>query len=281
MAYPRRSHTIIWVSRCSKRRFHASHSSSRPTFPSTCLSPDQPGYGQVVSNGTGRRRARRNTQPVAPIASAAVRDHRTSWTVVTGAPSVSTSAPHYGQQAGPPMYPAHQMYPPPDPHSYSRAHPPTTWRHPPAHSPSIASMPPSSAASRSPTYREHSHPRYSPYPSSASSRHRRHSGSSGDPPSIDIPLQNRRLDAEQHDRVPESISLPPIQSASQPRSNFTQPPYALPPISTLEPSRGGHPNNSAEVLRRLRMDDESISDDERRKEEQRVRARSVSTSQYK
>ncbi|TDL25555.1 DNA-binding domain of Mlu1-box binding protein MBP1 [Rickenella mellea] len=31
-----------------------------PTFPSTCLSPDQPGYGQVVTNTSGRRRVRRN-----------------------------------------------------------------------------------------------------------------------------------------------------------------------------------------------------------------------------
>jgi hypothetical protein len=88
---------------------------SSPTFPSTCLSPDQPGYGQVVSNGTGRRRARRNTQPVAPIASAAAREHKTSWTVVTGAPAANSSAAHYGQSTAP-LYPAPQMYPPPDAH---------------------------------------------------------------------------------------------------------------------------------------------------------------------
>ena len=39
-----------------------------PTFPSTCLSPDQPGYGQVVSNPKIRRRGRRSTLPM-PIAS--------------------------------------------------------------------------------------------------------------------------------------------------------------------------------------------------------------------
>ncbi|KAF7375641.1 Transcriptional repressor XBP1 [Mycena sanguinolenta] len=33
-----------------------------PTFPSTCLSPDQPGYGQVVAS-SGRRRARRHPPP--------------------------------------------------------------------------------------------------------------------------------------------------------------------------------------------------------------------------
>ncbi|KAJ7651416.1 transcription regulator HTH, apses-type DNA-binding domain-containing protein, partial [Roridomyces roridus] len=37
-----------------------------PTFPSTCLSPDQPGYGQVVASA-GRRRARRShIQPLVP-----------------------------------------------------------------------------------------------------------------------------------------------------------------------------------------------------------------------
>ncbi|CCO28941.1 Transcriptional repressor XBP1 AltName: Full=XhoI site-binding protein 1 [Rhizoctonia solani AG-1 IB] len=33
-----------------------------PTFPSTCLSPDQPGYGQVVAT-SGKRKSRRTVQP--------------------------------------------------------------------------------------------------------------------------------------------------------------------------------------------------------------------------
>lgn len=36
-----------------------------PTFPSTCLSPDQPGYGQIVNNH-GRRRSRRPATAPAP-----------------------------------------------------------------------------------------------------------------------------------------------------------------------------------------------------------------------
>ncbi|CAK5269957.1 unnamed protein product [Mycena citricolor] len=36
-----------------------------PTFPGTCLSPDQPGYGQIVAN-SGRRRARRVVPPPPP-----------------------------------------------------------------------------------------------------------------------------------------------------------------------------------------------------------------------
>jgi hypothetical protein len=254
----------------------------RPTFPSTCLSPDQPGYGQVAPNGTGRRRARRNTQPVAPIASAAAREHRTNWTVMTGAPTATSSSTHYGQQAGP-LYSAPQMYPPPEPHSYSRAHPPTTWRHPSTHSPSTASLPPPSLTSSSPTYREHSRSRYSPYPGHSSSLHRKRSTSSLESPSTDIPsiLHGRRSDNEHVRRLSDPITLPPIQPTSQPRGNFTQPPYALPPISTLEDSRGSQPNNSAEVLRRLRMDDASNPDEERRNEEQRARARSMSASMYK
>ncbi|KAK2467240.1 hypothetical protein APHAL10511_000789 [Amanita phalloides] len=61
-----------------------------PTFPSTCLSPDQPGYGQVVNTGSGRRRARRpatapNPSPIAPMILPDLRDNpaHPSWTVVT------------------------------------------------------------------------------------------------------------------------------------------------------------------------------------------------------
>ncbi|KAL5526692.1 hypothetical protein ACEPAF_8417 [Sanghuangporus sanghuang] len=35
-----------------------------PTFPSTCLSPDQPGYGQILGNQPGRRRGRRAAVPL-------------------------------------------------------------------------------------------------------------------------------------------------------------------------------------------------------------------------
>ncbi|KAF8725243.1 hypothetical protein AX14_008213 [Amanita brunnescens Koide BX004] len=62
-----------------------------PTFPTTCLSPDQPGYGQVVNTGPGRRRSRRPaTAPnLSPAASMHLHDPRDnpshpSWTVVTG-----------------------------------------------------------------------------------------------------------------------------------------------------------------------------------------------------
>lgn len=174
------------------------------------------------------------------------------------------------------MYPSSQMYHPSDAHAYSRAHPPTTWRHSPSHSPSLAPMPPSNG------YRERTHPRYAPYP--GQTLHRKPSGSSGGSPSLDIPalsLHDRRSPVEHRGRMPEPITLPPIQSTTQARGSFTQPPYALPPISTLEHSRGGQPNNSAEVLRRLKMDDESNSEDERRHDDSKARGRSMSASVYR
>lgn len=264
---------------------------NRPTFPSTCLSPDQPGYGQVVANGTGRRRARRNTQPVAPIASAPVpiEQRGTSWTVMTGAPGTSAS---YGGQAS---YSPQHTYHPSDPHGHARAHPPATWRHPSTttHSPSMASASrsPSMVApvSNSTAYRDlpqSSRSRYSPYPTQATV-HRKHSGSSVGSPSIDIPamsIHDRHTHAHPHARHHEQFNLPPIQTGNiQPRGaggNFTQPPYALPPISTLEHSRTNNSLSSAEVLRRLRMDD-NLSNQDRERNEERARARSMSTSIYK
>lgn len=177
------------------------------------------------------------------------------------------------------LYPSPPMYHPSDAHAYSRghAHPPSTWRNSPTHSPSLASIPSSSHMTNSPTYsRERSHARYSPYPGQSSTLHRRHSGSSGGSPHLDA----RGGPPVEHRRLPESIILPPIQPTSQRGGSFTQPPYSLPPISTLEHSRGARPSNSAEVLRRLKMDDESNSEDERRHDES-SRSRPHSASMYK
>ena len=50
-----------------------------PTFPSTCLAPDQPGYGQVVPTGQKTRRVRRPLRtPIMEMPRAP-----TSWKVVT------------------------------------------------------------------------------------------------------------------------------------------------------------------------------------------------------
>lgn len=45
----------LWLTVVLTERLH------RPTFPDTCLSPDQPGYGQVVVGGGNRRRRRAAT----------------------------------------------------------------------------------------------------------------------------------------------------------------------------------------------------------------------------
>nr|GAT50504.1 predicted protein [Mycena chlorophos] len=50
-----------------------------PTFPSTCLSPDQPGYGQVVASSGVRRRARRT--------------HQMPLSMSVGSPALSTATP--------------------------------------------------------------------------------------------------------------------------------------------------------------------------------------------
>lgn len=56
-----------------------------PTFPTTCLSPEQPGYGQVIANGGGRRRARRNNhfQSTGPF-STGTPGLQAGWTVISG-----------------------------------------------------------------------------------------------------------------------------------------------------------------------------------------------------
>lgn len=226
-----------------------------------------------MTNGTGRRRARRVTQPVVPATTAAPLEHRSSWTVMTGAPSASSSAA-YGN-----VYPA-PPYHRPDEHAYSRAHPPTTWRQQHTQSPSMASISPSI----SPKYREQPRARYSPYPSQSQTIHRKNSAPSGHSPSLDIPalsLRDRNSDSELRPRRAEQINLPPIHTSSHSRGSSGQSSYALPPISTLEHSRGNHSLSSAEVLRRLKMDDDVSSEEERRNEEQKFRARSMSTPSFR
>jgi hypothetical protein len=73
-----------------------------PTFPSTCLSPDQPGYGQIVNSGHGRRRSRRPaTAPnPSPTASMILQDPlrgdpgHPSW--AASSPNIPQKGPHLG-----------------------------------------------------------------------------------------------------------------------------------------------------------------------------------------
>lgn len=228
-----------------------------PTFPSTCLSPDQPGYGQVVSTASGRRRSRRNNQTVAP-APPVPRDSQTSWAIPAAGPSAHTStSAHYppGQPASLPS----MVYR--DPASYSHPQP--------------TSLPLHISSSASPIMRERSvRSRYSPYPPS-----RKPSVATSDSISLDIPsisLQDMHYDSRNGKLPGDQIVLPPIQPLAPPRHiNTTS--YALPPISALEDLRGISTHDSAAVLERLKMDD-GYTADARHEVTQWPRQRSVSTS---
>ena len=181
---------------------------NRPNFPSTCLSPDQPGFGQVIPSGQVRRRSRKSAQnsimQVSPSPN--------SWTVVTTNSAPVAENPQWSFRPSDYPYSANQplagdiaSYGP----SRVQGHPPTAYRRP---IPSSTAKLCLSVNTRSLSYPE--------LPSSYN-----------EPP----------------------VRLPPIQSAGDmsPKS-----PYALPPISAMEDLRGCVPQDSAAVLRRLRMEDD-------------------------
>ncbi|KAF5379681.1 hypothetical protein D9615_005806 [Tricholomella constricta] len=209
-----------------------------PTFPSTCLSPDQPGYGQVVASGPNRRRARRNTQ--APSTMHAPREAHTNWTVVTpNDPGNSRQAQASSQYLHTAFYPPNR-----DVHFHQQQHP------------SGRNSPESPA---SPTSTSRSSVRYSPYSSHAPHPPtRRLSTDSRSQLSLDIPSLSLRDGSQPPQPRPrgqelQHITLPPIKAPADPGQSRS--PYALPPISAMEDLRGLHANDSAAVLRRLKSDD--------------------------
>ncbi|KAH9070822.1 transcription regulator HTH, apses-type DNA-binding domain-containing protein [Lactarius deliciosus] len=218
-----------------------------PTFPTTCLSPEQPGYGQVIANGSGRRRARRsNHVQSAGMVSTGSSGPQAGWTIISG-----PSYPHEIGQASPPQF-SHQIASP-----FAN---PSTW---PAQHQKIESTPsPTDTLSidggvdRLSLTRERSHnARYSPYP-----------GTSGPanapfPPNVSSPVGpsrssfsdasgftgSRRVSAQE-----ERIKLPPLQPPTAARASG-QAPISLPPISSwAAPSQF---NDSRAVLQRLRASD--------------------------
>ncbi|KAJ3743902.1 hypothetical protein DFH05DRAFT_1492911 [Lentinula detonsa] len=203
-----------------------------PTFPSTCLSPTQPGYGQVVASAPGRRRAPRKSS--LPNVSTTT---NSAWSVVTPHTSEGSFEPR--SSALPPS--AYTSYPPRyvpySAHSegYQQEILPTSDRH-------SLSLPPS-------TQRDRAHSRYAPYPDPS-------------PPPTSKPLNQEKSlalqipSAEYTKRSSHDITLPPISPAASNRygANST---YALPPISALEDLRGVDVNDSAAVLRRLSQNDEA------------------------
>ncbi|KAH0833367.1 hypothetical protein J3R83DRAFT_12468 [Lanmaoa asiatica] len=216
-----------------------------PTFPGTCLSPDQAGYGQVVSTPSGRRRPRRTNQSAAPISSTSLSQPPWSSTIpVLSGPSEHATPYHRADQdTSPHIYNAPYSYPPPRQLPDARVSSPMQRGQQP------------SPGSTSPLVRERSlRSRYSPYPSSVVA-HRKDSSESM---SLDIPsisLHDPVPDPRSNGRFPgDEIKLPPIQPLAPPR-HVSNPSYALPPISALEDLRGVSSQDSAAVLERLKMDD--------------------------
>ena len=205
--------------------------SSRPTFPSTCLSPDQPGYGQVVPTGQGRRRARRTTQtsvmqmPRAP----------SGWTVVTPSTNIPVS-PASGRDVPSSLHPVSLR-----PVDYPMSSPYGTHGHP--HSPALSVA----GSSRDNTMYLSSYGGHPP------SSYRKLS----DPGRMSLSLDTRSLAVRESSSEPplkDDIKLPPIKTPSA--SDSGDSPYALPPISAMEDLRGSITQDSAAVLQRLRMEDD-------------------------
>ena len=220
-------------------------SARRPTFPSTCLSPDQPGYGQVVNPAPGKRRTRRHREVAR--AEAAAQD----WTII------SPAVPHPGDEPAQGTLDGLFTYQPRRPADSESRHHMTnsgssvelympygkTQAYP---TPSSVSPPPLDAltAKQLSLSCSPSSSRYAPYPSplspgqyasraSPAGEHRRGSGSS----------------------ISEDIRLPPLvvpdRGGTDRRTSIS-----LPPISTMDSPQRGRCDDSAAVLRRLQSPDE-------------------------
>jgi len=216
-----------------------------PTFPSTCLAPDQPGYGQVVPTGQKTRRVRRPLRtPIMEMPRAP-----TSWKVVT--PSVNMVAPGNA----PPYHPAnarssdyHMTSPSYSIHSQIRGSTPSDIRPSPI---TISGNPKSGSNVES-----HRFGGYNSYPLSA---YRNTTPLPPPPPSSKAGLS---LDTSSEPRLKEEFNLPPIQAPDSNSSSSS--PYTLPPISSMEEIRNVALQDSAAVLRRLRMDDDGYNKAEER-----------------
>ncbi|GLB44733.1 putative DNA-binding domain of Mlu1-box binding protein MBP1 [Lyophyllum shimeji] len=237
-----------------------------PTFPSTCLSPDQPGYGQVVASGPNRRRARRSTQTSSSVHTP--RDAQANWTVVTPNDPSNSRPPHSSSYLHTAFYPPNRDV----------VHFHHSYQHPapPHHGPNLPESP------ASPAITSRSSVRYSPYSSHAPYPARRPSSDVRSRLTLDIPSLSLRDNSHPphsrpRDQIMERITLPPILAPSEPDESKS--PYALPPISAMEDLRGLHANDSAAVLRRLKSDEPSPPETSRHSD--LWRRRSFSSQPYR
>lgn len=216
----------------------------RPTFPSTCLSPDQPGYGQVVSPGSGRRKNRRTYAP--PAAAEPQQD----WTIISPTTAQPHAANHLSNVSGPSsVYQPRRLLTHAQEYSLPQSNESSVQLHMPypTQQPTMTSVPPTSYGpgpsrasqpSPSPTAR----PRYSPYQSPL------HISASA------VVSPSSRASATFDDG--HNIRLAPIREVGDSRSERRNSTVSLPPISTLDGFRQGPCDDSATVLRRLQIPDE-------------------------
>jgi len=202
-----------------------------PTFPGTCLSPTQPGYGQVVASTSGRRRAPRKSS----LPNVSATSH-SAWSVVT--PRTSDGPPDHRLAAFP--HSAYTSYPPQyapfiaDGHQQQEVLRSSSDHH--------------SLSSPAPIQKDRVYNnRYSPYPN--------HSPPLASKQPNTLALQIPLTKFDHHSSSTHDIALPPISPATSSRNVGSS--YALPPISALEDLRGVDVNDSAAVLRRLSQNDDS------------------------
>lgn len=195
-----------------------------PSFPDSCLSPDQPGYGKLLPTSGNRRRARRAPQ------------------TMQSPPDSPSSSKTYGRLS------SHHAA------SYQAGRPPQTLSGPASHRVISSACVPSSA-SLPPSPRQGKHYRYSPYATPPlDMHHRRASVSSVVSASFSVPstpLSVASLPPPQRQKIytmpaDNDIQLPPLR-ASYP----TGPACALPSISSLDAHRTACLQDPAAVLRRL------------------------------
>ena len=201
----------------------------------------------MVPSGQGRRRARRSTassvmqMPRAPVGA--------GWTVVTASPTLQNP----GHNSMPTLRPVNSRQ-----NDYMMGSPYSAhMRGGPASSDSHLLSPATSAAELN-----HNHMSIPSHDGSSSRYANHHPPTSYRSPkdglSLDIrslSMRERSSDSEPPPKLSENFKLPPIQAPSGGESSSDSP-YALPPISAMEDVRGSSAQDSAAVLRRLRMDDD-------------------------
>ncbi|KAM5544843.1 hypothetical protein V8D89_001741 [Ganoderma adspersum] len=249
-----------------------------PTFPSSCLPPDDPGFGQIAKPGTGKRRARRNPPTEMPL------DSKHDWTVFSpGEPGPPSMGPPSSRST---LVMSHTFATQPGRHidaisghgGHGQSDSPVILHVPYVERPHLS---PTSSTSNgflhgiaarklSPTL-DSAGLRYSPYPSPLSSTSSRFSASSQGTMELS-PTSSQRS-------VGETIKLPPICPPSR-RGSEDRGSFQLPPISSMDNLREAQCGEPMAVLRRLQSPDEDEDVDMDRDPHPRAQARRALSSEH-